>query len=76
MKGLRRRPEEGGEGVEEGGQEAGGEAPSSSCSIFREHRTIGEALSMSSLSFFLLSGVCSNCMSSSSKRRLKILWPY
>lgn len=28
MKGLRRRPEEGGEGVEEGGQEAGGEAPS------------------------------------------------
>lgn len=28
MKGLRRRPEEGDEGVEEGGQEAGGEAPS------------------------------------------------
>jgi hypothetical protein len=27
MKGLRRRPEEGDEGVGEGGQEAGGEAP-------------------------------------------------
>jgi hypothetical protein len=35
MKGLKRRPEEGGEGVEEGGQEAGGEAPSF-CRIRRD----------------------------------------